>query len=160
MLSVITQGGGDLREVSAFLADLVPGAVNGLIRDVLVLDGEGDGRALGALCQEAGAEKVTGGLGVAVRKARSDLLLLASPRLRLDGFALDRLGRELADRGAGEMAAGLALTGPAILRFWSPGPPPGLVSTRARLLSLGPGVGLETALGRISRRAPRLRIAG
>ena len=52
-------------------------------------------------CEDAGACRVSGGLDVAVRQARSDLILLAAPGLRLDAFALDRLGRKLAELGAG-----------------------------------------------------------
>lgn len=160
MLSVITSPEGHTADLSRLLSDLVPGAVNGLVRDVLVLEAEAPDADLAALCEEAGARPVSGGLAVAVRQARSDLILLAAPRLRLDAFALDRLGRDLADIGAGGVDRGLALTGPALFGLWSPGPPLGLVTPRARLLGLPPGLGVSAAVRRTSRRAARLRIAG
>jgi len=95
-----------------------------------------------------------------VRQARSDLILLASSGLRLDAFALDRLGRDLTALGTPGLARGLALTGPAVLGFWSPGPPLGLVTPRARLLGLPPGCSIAAALRQSSRGAPRRRIAG
>ena len=160
MLSVITHSGGSPEAVSGLLSDLVPGAVSGLIRDVILAESEGDDEALVALCQDAGARRLPGGLGVAVREARSDLILLASARLRLDSFALERLSREVSALKPDAAGRGLALTGPAFLGIWSPGPPQGLVTTRARLLAFAPGVGLESALARASRGAHRLSIAG
>lgn len=160
MLSVITHSGGSPEGVADLLFDLVPGAVSGLIRDVILVESEGDGEALVALCQDAGARRLPGGLGVAVREARSDLILLASARLRLDSFALERLGRAVSALKPDTADRGLALTGPAFLGIWFPAPPRGLVTTRARLLSFSPGVGLESALARASRGTQRLRIAG
>lgn len=160
MLSVITHSSGSLEGVSGFLSDLVPGAVSGLIRDVILVESRGDGEDLDALCQDAGARRLSGGLGVAVREVRSDLILLASPQLRLDSFALERLGREVRALNPDSAGRGLVLTGPAFLGLWSPGPAQGVVTTRARLLALAPGVGLETALAKASRGARRLRIAG
>lgn len=160
MLSVLTCPERSAAGLSGLLSDLVPGAVSGLIRDVLVLQPEPGDPELAALCEDAGALVVSGGLGVAVRQARSDLILLASSGLRLDAFALDRLGRDLAALGAEGVVRGLALTGPALLGFWSLTPPMGLVTPRARLLGLPPGSSVAAALRRASRGAPRLRIAG
>ena len=160
MLSVLTCPERSAAGLSGLLSDLVPGAVSGLIRDVLVLQPEPGDPELAALCEDAGALVVSGGLGVAVRQARSDLILLASSGLRLDAFALDRLGRDLTALGTPGLARGLALTGPAALGFWSPGPPLGLVTPRARLLGLPPGCSVAAALRRTSRGALRLRIAG
>jgi hypothetical protein len=160
MLSVITAPERSAEGLSGLLSDLVPGAVSGLIRDVLVLEPEQPDPDLAALCEEAGACAVPGGLAVAVRQARSDLILRASPALRLDAFALDRLGRDLVALGTEGVVRGLALTGPAVLGFWSPAPPLGLVRSRAHLLGLPPGSGVAAALRRASRGALRLRIAG
>lgn len=160
MLSVITHSRGSPEGVSGLFSDLVPGAVSGLIRDVILVESEGDGEDLAALCREAGASSLSGGLGVAVREARSHLILLASPQLRLDSFALERLGREVRALDPEAAGRGLALKGRAFLGIWSPGPPLGLVATRGRLLALAPGVGLETALRKASRGAQRLDIAG
>jgi hypothetical protein len=160
MLSVITRSGGQSLQLSSLLSDLVPGAVQGLIRDVLVLDPEVDDPQFIALCEDAGACRVSGGLDVAVRQARSDLILLAAPGLRLDAFALDRLGRNLAERGAGAVSRGLALTGPTLLGLGFLASPRGLVASRRRLMDLPASTSLEAGLVRASRGAPRLAIAG
>jgi hypothetical protein len=160
MLSVITYSEGPAALLSGLLSDLVPGAVNGLIRDVLVLEPATGDPDLIALCEEAGARRIAGGLGVAVRQGRSDLVLLASPRLRLDAFALDRLGRELAGLGSAGVARGLAITGPAPPGLGFLAPPQGLVASRAHLLAIPPGMGPAAALRRAARGALRLRVAG
>jgi len=160
MLSVITRSGGQSLQLSSLLSDLVPGAVQGLIRDVLVLDPEVDDPQFIALCEDAGACRVSGGLDVAVRQARSDLILLAAPGLRLDAFALDRLGRNLAERGAGAVSRGLALTGPTLPGLGFLASPRGLVVSRRRLMDLPASTSLEAGLVRASRGAPRLAIAG
>ena len=71
MLSVITHSGGQSAQLTSLLSDLVPGAIKGLIRDVLVLEPEVDDPQFVARCEEAGAGRVSGGLDVAVRQARS-----------------------------------------------------------------------------------------
>jgi hypothetical protein len=159
MLSVITRSGGQSLQLSSLLSDLVPGAVQGLIRDVLVLEPEVDDPQFIALCEDAGARRVSGGLDIAVRQARSDLILLAAPGLRLDAFALDRLGRKLAEQGAGAVSKGLALTGPILPGLGFLASPRGLVASRRRLMDLPAGTSLEAGLTRASRGAPRLAIA-
>lgn len=162
MLSVITRPEGSVADLAALLSDLVPGAVEGLIRDVLVLEpeaGEAD-PALDALCEAAGVNRVGGGLAIAVRQARSDLLLLASPRLRLDSRAIEGLGRELARRGPGGVARGLALSGPAFLGVWPLARPLGVIAPRAHFLGLPAGAGLDQALTRARRGVPRFRPEG
>lgn len=158
MLSVITSAGEASGELAGLLSDLVPAAVTGLVRDVLVLEPAAEDPELFALCEAAGARRIRGGLGVAVREARSDLILLATPRLRLDAFALDRLGRELA--AAGGLPRGLALTAPAPPGLGFLSPPLGLVSSRSRLAALPAGTRPQAALSRASRGAVRLRVAG
>lgn len=160
MLSVITYPEGSPVPLSGLLADLVPAAVTGLVRDVLVLEPEAQDAQFDELCEAAGARRVDGGLGVAVRQARSDLILLASPRLRLDAFALDRLGRALAASGADLASKGLALTAPTLPGLGFLASPLGLVASRRRLMALPAGVNPGAALVRVSRGARRLRIAG
>lgn len=156
MLSVITRSEGDAVTLAALLSDLVPGAVSGLFRDVLVLDPGGEDRDLYMLCEAAGAVRVSGGVGVAIREARSDLILLAAPGLRLDAFALDRLGRELPALGS----AGLAVTSPARFGLGFLSRPLAVVRRRAHLLAYPAGAGLEAVVARAARGAPRLRVAG
>ena len=158
MLSVITSAGEASGELAGLLSDLVPAAVTGLVRDVLVLEPPAEDPDLLALCEAAGARRIRGGLGVAAREARCDLILLAIPRLRLDAFALDRLGRELA--AAGGLARGLALTTPAPPGLGFLSPPLGLVTPRSRLVALPAGISPQAAISRASRGSPRLRVAG
>lgn len=160
MLSVITCPDGGAPGLAALLSDLVPAAVSGLVRDVLVLDPGLSDADLQALCEAAGAVPVRGGPGVAVRQARSDLILLAGPGLRLDAFALDRLGRELSGIGAGGLARGLALTAPAPAGLGFLSPPLGVVRQRPQLLGYPAGASLQAVIARAARGAPRLRVAG
>jgi hypothetical protein len=67
MLSVITRSGGQSLQLSSLLSDLVPGAVQGLIRDVLVLETEVDDPQFIALCEDAGACRVSGDNGICYR---------------------------------------------------------------------------------------------
>jgi hypothetical protein len=138
----------------------VPGAIKGLIRDVLVLEPEVEDPQLIALCEAAGARRITGGLDAAVRQARSDLILLAAPGLRLDAFALDRLDRNLGEPGSGAVSKGLALTGPILPGLGFLASPRGLVASRRRLMDLPAGASLEAALARAARGARRLAVAG
>lgn len=160
MLSVITHPGGSVAGLAGLLSDLVPGAVSGLVRDVLVLDTGPEDVELANLCEAAGARRVKGGLGLAIREARSDQIFLAAPGLRLDAFALDRLGRELADLGPGGVARGLALTSPAPFGLGVFARAQGLVTIRSRILGLAAGTSLEALLSQAARGAVRLRVAG
>ena len=160
MLSVITKPEGEAAALTGLLSDLVPAAVKGLVRDVLVLDPGNQDDDLAVLCEASGARRISGGLGVAVRQARSDLLLLASPGLRLDAFALDRLERVLADLGAEGLGRGVAVTAPAPLGLGFLARPKGLVTARAHLLGVAAGTGLEAALAHAAKGAFRLQVAG
>lgn len=160
MLSVITRSDDDAAVLAALLSDLVPGAVSGLVRDVLVLEPDREDPHLNSLCEAAGAVRVRGGLGVAVREARSDLILLAAPGLRLDAFALDRLSRELASPTDLDLSRGLGLSAPAPLGLGFLSRPLGVVRQRAQLLGYPAGAGLEAVIARAAKGAPRLRVAG
>ena len=80
MLSVIITGVGEAAELERLLAELVPAAVDGLVRDVLLAAEPGADSA--ALCEDAGVV-LAGSLAAAARLARSDRVLMLPPDLRL-----------------------------------------------------------------------------
>ena len=82
MLSVIIPTFNSEREMQVLLPVLVPAAVEGLVREVIAADA-GSTDATGLICEDAGVEWVEGGLDLAVRKARGDMLLVLPTRLRL-----------------------------------------------------------------------------
>jgi len=82
VLSVIIPTLNSVQELEALFAALVPGAVDGLVREVLLADGGStDGTA--ALCEDAGATMVQGGLAEVAAAARHDAVLVLPPDLRL-----------------------------------------------------------------------------
>ena len=82
MLSVIIPTFNSEREMQVLLPVLVPAAVDGLVREVIAADA-GSTDATGLICEDAGVEWVEGGLDVAARKARGDMLLVLPTTLRL-----------------------------------------------------------------------------
>ena len=98
VLSVIILSGGSAPDVAALMRDLVPAAVDGLVRDVVVAQVR-QGDDLSRLCEAAGAALVSGGIAEAAALARRDLALVAPSDLRLPDMWARRLGEAL-DRGA------------------------------------------------------------
>ena len=95
------------------LAILTEGAVEGVVRDVLIVDAECSdvvAEAVAALCEETGAIAV-GDMQAAFAKARSDWLLVLPAAMRMRNGWVEALSDHLRDGG-----------GPAILRgegpFW------------------------------------------
>lgn len=82
MLSVIIPTFNSEREMQVLLPVLVPAAVDGLVREVIAADA-GSTDATGLICEDAGVEWVEGGLDVAARKARGEMLLVLPTALRL-----------------------------------------------------------------------------
>lgn len=82
MLSVIIPTFNSEREMQVLLPVLVPAAVDGLVREVIAADA-GSTDATGLICEDAGVEWVEGGLDVAARKARGEILLVLPTTLRL-----------------------------------------------------------------------------
>ena len=84
MLTVIIDARADATRLPALLAQLTAGAVDGLVRQVVIVaPREG---LVAELCEETGAEAAAT-LGDAAQAARSELLLVAPPDLRLrDGW--------------------------------------------------------------------------
>lgn len=90
MLSVLIDTLDDEEGLARTLACLVGGAVEGVVREVIVRDnGSGDGTL--AVAEHAGCHVVTGGLAAAVGAARSDWLLVLEPGARLEGGWTDEV---------------------------------------------------------------------
>lgn len=92
MLSVIVTRGNPAK-LSGLLAMLTEAAVEGVVRDVILVRGD-DPQLLDALCGATGA-KVADDLVQAVAAARSDWLLVVPPELRLKDGWVDRLNDHL-----------------------------------------------------------------
>jgi len=108
MISVVVPAAGSDRDLAALLSALVPAAVDGLVREVLVADG-GSSAAAAAICEDAGAD-VVADLAAAVRRAKGDYLLALPVSLRLRPGWDESVRRHLEDGG-----------GPALLVAREPG---------------------------------------
>jgi hypothetical protein len=98
VLSVILLARAAASEVALAMAALVPGSVDGFIHQLVVAapDGAAD---LAALCEDAGATLVRGGLAEGVAAARREVLLGLPAELRWPEDGLRRLNQALT-RGA------------------------------------------------------------
>lgn len=96
MLSVVIASRNAAPDLAALMRALVPAAMDGLVREVVVADPAAD-EDTDALCEAVGALLVVGGLAEAARAAKSEFLLAAPPGLRLgDGWTArvnEALGR-------------------------------------------------------------------
>lgn len=90
----------DVRNLQGLLAALVPAAVDGLVREVLVADG-GSSDGTDALCEDAGAVRLEGGLVQAARAAKGARLLILPSALRLPHDWARSLAEHL-ERGGGD----------------------------------------------------------
>lgn len=86
MLSVLIETRNDEEALARTLATLVGGAVEGVVRDVIVFDrGSTDGTR--RVADHTGCTLATGGLGAAIAQAKGDWLLVLEPGARLvDGW--------------------------------------------------------------------------
>jgi len=98
VLSVIIPARDAAPDAAALMRALVPAAMDGLVREVIVADPAPDAATVD-LCEDTGATLVRGGLPQAAAAARCELVLVAPPDLRLPDVWIRRLGEALA-RGA------------------------------------------------------------
>jgi hypothetical protein len=81
MITVVIPTMNSAAELQSLLPALVPAAVDGLVREVVAVDG-GSTDATLAMCEDAGAVVVATFAEAGVRP-RSDMVLALSPRMRL-----------------------------------------------------------------------------
>ncbi len=82
MLSVLIETRDDEEGLARTLASLIGGAVEGVVRDVIVCD-TGSTDQTHRVADHAGCHFVTGGIGAGIRQAKGDWLLLLEPGARL-----------------------------------------------------------------------------
>lgn len=108
MISVIVPTAESERDLAALLSVLVPAAVDGLVREVIVVDAA-PSQATAAICEDAGAD-VLAGFADALRRAKGDYVLALPASLRLRPGWDESVRRHLEDGG-----------GPALLVAREPG---------------------------------------
>lgn len=97
MLSVVIPARDCAPQLQALLAELVPAAVDGLVREVIVI-GAGSADETGDICEDAGAELVET-LADAARRARYDRVLILPVNMRLRSGWQALIGAHLARGG-------------------------------------------------------------
>ena len=80
MITVIVPAHDSAEPLAGLLAALVP-AVEGLVREVIVADGDAD-PATAALCEDAGAILLRGSIAAAAAVAKGNWLLILAPEIR------------------------------------------------------------------------------
>ena len=147
MISVVVFTANADRDLAVLLSALVPAAVDGLVREVLVVDA-GSTDATLAICEDAGAH-VVAGFAAALRRAKGDYVLALPVALRLRPGWDESVRRHLEEGG-----------GPALLVAREPGlrerlTGPKLAGVLARAQTLD-GLADIAALRRRVGRAPIL----
>lgn len=146
MLSAVILGRGPAPDLAALMSVLVAAAMDGTVRELLVA---GEGEAVEALCEDAGARRVPGGADDAARIARNDWLLVLPLGLR---FAADWRSRLSDHLQAGGRAAVLpdvrARRGPLGLLEALP---QGVIAPRDLVMAAG----AEPDLKRLARQLPK-----
>ena len=103
MISVVIPASKSARDLAGLLPVLVPAAVEGLVREVIVADPDPDPPTL-AICEDAGAE-VAADLAAAARRARGELLLVLPATLRLRPGWEESVRRHLEGGGGSALLA-------------------------------------------------------
>ena len=103
MLTVIVETGEAAERLPGLLAALTSAAVDGLVREVVIVGGPAD--LLEVLREETGAE-LADGLSAAIDVARSERLLFIPAALRLRSDWLAALGRHLREGGGEALLVG------------------------------------------------------
>lgn len=138
MLSVIIDARASEQDLPALLAALTPAAVDGLVRDLVIVADPSP--LVSALCEETGAE-IAGGLAEGATRARYDRLLVLPAAMRLKTGWIAALSDHLYRGGAAALLAGAGggLFRPA---------PVGLLAFRNQVLAHADLQGLRRGLGR------------
>lgn len=134
MLSVIIDARAGAERLPALLAQLTAGAVDGLVRQVLLVAAPGQA-GIDVLCEETGADGHPT-LPAAARAARAERLMVLPPDFRLRDGWIGSLEAHLAAGGAQAVVVGLR-EGGLLSRT-----PTGLLVERGLLEQLGDRVGL------------------
>lgn len=138
MLSVIVPTLNSERDLANLLARLVPAAVDGLVAQVIVLDGGSTDGTL-EIAEDAGAD-VAATFASALAIARRDWMLILPADLRLRGGWDGALGGHLTGRGGPALVRG-ERDGEGLLARLRPAPS-GLLVAKAALKGAGSGLDL------------------
>ncbi|MEF2070497.1 glycosyl transferase family 2 [Consotaella aegiceratis] len=144
MLSVLIEVGEEPGPLAASLLSLVPGAVEGMVRDVVVLD-RGLGEEARAVAEEAGCRIAEGeSMAGTISAARGEWLLLLCVGARLSPGWIEAVGNHFSfGHGAGPRPARFSRSweGRGLSRFldpfawWSPPLSCGLILSKGQALS-------------------------
>ncbi len=152
MLSALIPTANAQDDLALLLAALVPAAVEGLVREVICADA-GSTDATAALCEDAGAKLIQGGLVAAAQAARSDWLLILPVDLRLAGGWDDAVAQRLAQRPEPLKVSGLKPHGLVASLIDAPC---GLVVQKARVTSRPETRDVKALIVALGRGAARL----
>jgi glycosyltransferase involved in cell wall biosynthesis len=145
MISVIVPTRDSAAVLPVCLSALVPAAVSGLVREVILADG-GSTDATLEIAADAGARVMPGAVATAVAEARSDWVLVLPPGCRLEA-GWEAQAADHVDRRRGEAACfSLAVDAPGagarlregLARMGGHRPEHGLLVERARWAAPGP----------------------
>lgn len=141
------------RELHALLSALVPAAADGLVRQVIVLDG-GSTDATHELCEDAGADVMNASLAEAAVKARGEWIMALPVGLKLRRGWGEAVVAHLERGGGAALIVDAAEATGWFARLKGPGEA-GVLIKRAEVEMLGPGVDLDRLRRRVGR-GPRL----
>ncbi len=147
MLSVLIPTANNAAQLALMMRDMVPAAVDGLVRQLIVVDAAPDAETL-LLSSDSGADLFREGLAAAAGTAKWELLLVCPPHLRLPEGWRDRLSSAVVGgvregRVYGARAGGLVgLVGPRSFA---------ILAHRDTVIAAGDFVGLQRRI-----RGPRI----
>lgn len=119
MITVIIETLNSEAPLARTLATLVGGAVEGMVREVIVLDG-GSSDATHRVAEHAGCHWIAGGdLGAAIRKAKGEWLMFVEPGARLvEGWMEPVLAHTSALTGPARLSPARGLRVPLMKRVF------------------------------------------
>lgn len=151
MLSVLIETRNDEEGLARTLASLVPAAVEGIVREVIVCD-RGSTDHTHRVAEQAGCHFLAaGGIATGIRQAKGEWLLLLEPGARLDdGWIETVLDHAAHSTKAARFAQSKHFRQPFLARVFSARRPlrDGLVITKRQALSLSHGDDSAAAMAR------------